>query len=68
MVIGCVGGMVMSKMGRPYAEKPRNKNVGIRFTDEEHKKLVAYCEKHDQTITQVVVSAVMEHIAKGENQ
>lgn len=57
------GGNAMSKMGRPNIEKPKNKIVGIRFTEEEHKMLIEYCQKNNQTITQVVIDAVKKHIA-----
>ena len=54
----------MNKMGRPCVDHPRNKNVCVRFTEEEHKELLEYCEKHNHTITQVVVAAIKEYTAR----
>lgn len=53
----------MAKMGRPKVEKPADKKVTVRFTEEEHELLVEFTATHNLTKTQVVKMAVMEKIA-----
>ncbi len=48
----------MAKMGRPKAENPKQKSIGIRMSEEERQKLLQYASKHDMTITEVVQEAV----------
>lgn len=52
----------MAKMGRPKIDKPADKKVTVRFTEEEHELLIEYTMKHDLTMTQVVKMAVMEKL------
>lgn len=52
----------MAKMGRPKIDKPADKKVTVRFTEEEHQLLIEYTSKHDLTMTQVVKLAVMEKL------
>ncbi|MGN9077888.1 CopG family transcriptional regulator [Oliverpabstia intestinalis] len=52
----------MAKMGRPKVDKPADKKVTVRFTEEEHELLIEYTTKHDLTMTQVVKLAVMEKL------
>lgn len=52
----------MAKMGRPKTDKPADRRVTVRFTEEEHELLVEYTTKHDLTMTQVVKLAVMEKL------
>ena len=35
----------MAKMGRPKLDDPRELRVSVRFSEEQMKRLVAYCEK-----------------------
>ena len=37
----------MAKMGRPKVDKPADKKVTVRFTEEEHELLIEYTTKHD---------------------
>ena len=48
----------MAKMGRPKIDKPKQKSIGIRMSDEEREKLLQYASEHDKTITEVVQEAV----------
>lgn len=48
----------MARMGRPKEPNPRDKTIGVRLTEEEHKRLLAYTEDHNQTITQTVVEGL----------
>lgn len=48
----------MAKIGRPKETNPRSNTIGVRLTDEEHQRLLAYTEKHNQTITQTVVEGL----------
>lgn len=57
----------MAKMGRPKIEKPADKKVTVRFTEEEHQLLLEYTMKHDFTMTQVIKLAVMEKILADQN-
>ena len=52
----------MAKMGRPKTDKPADRRVTVRFTEEEHDLLIEYTTKHDLTITEVVKLAVMEKL------
>ena len=48
----------MAKMGRPKIDKPKQKSIGIRMSEEEREKLLKYASEHDKTITEVVQEAV----------
>ena len=48
----------MAKMGRPKIDKPKQKFIGIRMSEEEREKLLRYASEHDKTITEVVQEAV----------
>ena len=48
----------MAKMGRPKIDKPKQKSIGIRMSEEEREKLLRYASEHDKTITEVVQEAV----------
>ena len=52
------GGDAMAKMGRPKIDKPKQKSIGIRMSEEEREKLLRYASEHDKTITEVVQEAV----------
>ena len=45
-------------MGRPKIDKPKQKSIGIRMSEEEREKLLRYASEHDKTITEVVQEAV----------
>ena len=48
----------MAKRGRPKIDKPKQKSIGIRMSEEEREKLLRYASEHDKTITEVVQEAV----------
>ncbi len=48
----------MAKMGRPKSDVLKDKIVTIRMSEEEHRKLRDYSEKHQQTITETVKEGV----------
>ena len=48
----------MASRGRPYAENPKSVKVGFRVTEEERKRLIAYCEKMGLTQSQVLKEAL----------
>lgn len=48
----------MAKRGRPEVEEPKNVKVGFRVSEEEQKRLVAYCEKMNLTQSQVLKEAL----------
>ena len=51
-------GAVMADRGRPPVEKPKNVKVGFRVTEEERNRLFAYCEKMNQSQSQVLKEAL----------
>lgn len=44
----------MAKMGRPVAEKPKSRTIGIRLTEEEYTRLKQYAEMKKTTVTKVL--------------
>ena len=48
----------MARMCRPKIDKPKQKSIGIRMSEEEREKLLQYASEHDKTITEVVQEAV----------
>lgn len=58
----------MGRAGRPKEENPRDQKITIRLTKEEREELMAYTDKHDQTITQVVSDALSLLYGKDGNQ
>lgn len=48
-------GLVMSpKTGRPKSENPKDITVKGRIDAQTNERLIAYCEKHDMTVTDVI--------------
>lgn len=47
----------MGKVGHPIVEKPRNRKVTVRMTQEEYAKLYEYNESHDKTISETMLEA-----------
>lgn len=45
----------MAKMGRPKADNPRTRNVGLRLTPEQYEELYAYSKKYGQTVTKTLL-------------
>lgn len=52
------------RTGRPKVDKPKNKDVKVRFDEEGHELLVEFCEKNNLTKTEVVRSAVYEYLER----
>lgn len=48
----------MAKMGRPKAEKPKVRTIGIRLSEEEYARLKEYAENHKTTVTEVLHSGM----------
>lgn len=48
----------MAKMGRPKSDVIKDRIVTIRMSDDEHRKLRDYSEKHQQTITETIKEGV----------
>ncbi len=46
------------RTGRPKSKNPKNIDVKVRFDEENHKKLLQYCESHNMTRTEVIRKAV----------
>lgn len=48
----------MTKMGRPTKTVQREKLLSIRVTDKEQENLKEYALRHNQTISQAVLTAI----------
>ena len=46
------------RTGRPKSENPKNIDVKVRFDQETHEKLLAYCEKHNISRTEALRQGV----------
>lgn len=55
------------RTGRPKTDKPKNKDVKIRFDEEGHELLIEFCKKNNITRTEVIRAAVSEYLKKREN-
>lgn len=62
------GGMrtAMTKMGRPKAENSKKKMISIRVDDSLYARICAYAEKHQQTVTEVVLQGLDKQLSKPE--
>ena len=58
----------MSRTGRPKSENPANHFVNVRMTDERFNRLKAYADLYNQTMTEIVVTAVEEYLEKRESE
>ena len=57
----------MAKMGRPKAENPKDKRIGIRMTAEEYEHLIQYAKHYNQTISEAVQQLIRQHCYGKEN-
>ena len=48
----------MGRVGRPKEANPRDHKITVRLTKESRDELMDYTDIHNQTITQVVTSAL----------
>ncbi len=46
------------RTGRPKSENPKSIDVKVRFDEENHKRLLKYCESHNITRTEAIRQAV----------
>lgn len=56
----------MPRTGRPKSENPRNKNVFIRLTEEEHERIMAYAAKRGCTMTKLMLDGFEALLEKEE--
>ena len=54
--------------GSPKTDKPKNKDVKVRFDEEGHELLIEFCEKNNLTRTEVIREAVAEYLKKHEKK
>lgn len=52
----------MAKMGRPAVEKPKDKRVSMRVTEKDYQRIVAYAEKQEITVAELISRAVEDYI------
>lgn len=57
----------MAKMGRPKAENPKDKRIGIRMTAEEYNHLIQYAQRNNQTISEAVQQLIRLNCFREEN-
>ncbi len=50
----------MAKMGRPKLDDPKQHQVTVRFSDEQMKRLIAYCEKFRLNKAQALMNGFEE--------
>ena len=50
----------MPRTGRPKLDDPREQRVSVRFSEEQMKRLVAYCEKFGMGKSQVLMKGFEE--------
>lgn len=50
----------MAKMGRPKLDDPKQHQVTVRFSDEQMKRLIAYCEKFQLNKAQTLMNGFEE--------
>jgi NRPS condensation-like uncharacterized protein len=48
----------MAKMGRPKVDNPKKNLIGLKMTDDEVKRLKAYAQAHDKTVSEVIQGAL----------
>ncbi len=46
------------RTGRPKSKNPKSIDVKVRFDEENHKRLLQYCESHNITRTEAIRQAV----------
>lgn len=56
----------MTKMGRPKAENSKKKMIRIRVDDSMYARICDYAEKHQLTVTEVVLQRLEEKISETE--
>ena len=54
----------MAKMGRPKAEDPREKSIGVRVTNDEYRVIKEYASEHKMTITEAVLTGIRNLMAE----
>ena len=52
----------MAKMGRPAVEEPKDKRVSMRVTEKDYQRIVAYAEKQNITVAELISRAVEAYI------
>ena len=52
------GGAYMAKMGRPKSDEAKEKVITMRVTFATYKKIKEYAQKHNLTITNVLLKGV----------
>lgn len=56
------------RTGRPKVEKPKNKDVKVRFDEDEHEIILEFCENNDITKTELIRRAVNYYIESKKNK
>ena len=56
----------MPRTGRPKLDDPREQRVSVRFSEEQMKRLVAYCEKFGMGKSQVLMKGFEELLRQEE--
>lgn len=62
IIMTLCGGVRMA--GRPKLEKKKDKFLSVRLPDEVRNHLLEYTKKHNESITNVTISALEEYFSK----
>ena len=54
----------MTRMGRPKKDNAKRATITIRMSDETHKKLNEYANKHNMTMAEVALRSLEEYLSK----
>lgn len=57
----------MAKMGRPAVEEPKDKRVSMRATEKEYQRIMAYAEKQNMTVAELIHKAIEQYMERSES-
>ena len=57
----------MAKMGRPAVEEPKDKRVSVQVTEKEHYRIMAYAEKQNITVAELIHKAIEQYMERSES-
>lgn len=57
----------MAKMGRPAVKEPKDKRVSMRVTEKEYQRIMAYAEKQNITVAELIHKAIEQYMERSES-
>ena len=58
----------MAKMGRPKSENSKKKVLSVRVEDSMYEQICAYAQKHNMTVTEVVLESLERLLEKSKKK